>query len=119
MKQLDISEQNEILRVIDYLVETQNTGTTVQQVMDRFGLTVDEYRMCSNLAMPALKQGNLEGRLNAVRKIYKTMRRDIKDAYGKLDEKDDGGAARVVRRMYRAYCDRSQAVVYAEDEGEE
>ena len=63
MQLLNLKDQRDIARVIEYLVEVNTKNSTVADVMERFRLTPEEYRMCSNLAVPALAQGNT-GNLN-------------------------------------------------------
>ena len=53
MQLLGLKDQKDIAEVIDYLVEIHQKSDTVEDVMEKFGLTPEEYRMCCNLAMPA------------------------------------------------------------------
>lgn len=118
MKLLNLKDQRDIVKVMEYLIEIQQKSNTVEDVMKRFGLGMDEYRMCCNLAVPALAQGNIRGRFTAVSRTNKDMRRDIRALYKEV--KEDGGiAASGVRRLYEKYCDRSQHVVYGSAEGTE
>ena len=116
---LNLKDQRDIVKVIDYLVETHRKNNTVAEVMEKFHLTPDQYRMCCNLAVPALAQGNMKGRFAVVRGINKAMREDINLLYEAV-KGDDGKAAAGVRRLYETYCHREQNVVWgsAEDDGE-
>ena len=108
---LNLKDQREIVAVVEYLVEINQKPNTVADVMRKFHLTVDEYRMCSNLAVPALAQGNMKGRFTAVSQMNKKMRKDIKALYEAVKD-EEGMAADGVRKLYRDYCDHSQNVVY-------
>lgn len=116
---LNLKDQRDIVQVIEYLVEIHRKNKTVAHVMEKFHLTADQYRMCCNLAMPAIAQGNMKGRFTVVRGINKAMREDIKVLYDAVKD-DDGKAAAGVRRLYETYCHREQNVVWgsAEDEDE-
>ena len=89
---LNLKDQRDIVQVIEYLVEIHRKNKTVAHVMEKFHLTADQYRMCCNLAMPALAQGNMKGRFTVVRGINKAMREDIKVLYEAVKD-DDGKAA--------------------------
>lgn len=115
---LNLKEQQDIVRVIEYLVEVHQKNNTVGEVMERFHLTTDEYRMCCNLAMPALRQGNMKGRFTAVSQQNKRMRKDLRVLYEMADS-EDGPLADGVRRMYEVYCTNSQNVVYGKRDDDE
>jgi len=116
MRLLGLKDQQDIVRVIEHLVETHRKSNTVADVMQRFHLTLDEYRMCCNLAMPALAQGNMKGRFTAVSATCKAMRRNIKALYESVKD-EEGTAADGVRLLYETYCTHHGNVVYgtAED----
>ena len=114
---LSLRDQDEILKVIRYLVEIHQKPVTVADVMRRFGLTADQYRMCSNLAVPALAKENMDGRFTAVKNVNKRMRREIKALYEAVKD-EDGLAADGVRKLYRDYCDHGQNVVYGSENEE-
>lgn len=111
MRLLSLKDQRDIVRVIDYLVEIHRKDNTVEDVMRRFGISYDEYQMCSNLAIPALAQGNMKGRYSVVRGVNRAMREDIKVLYEAVKD-DDGKAAAGVRALWEAYCHREQNAVY-------
>lgn len=116
---LNLKEQRDIVAVIEYLVEIHQKSNTVDEVMRKFRLSLDEYRMCCNLAMPALAQGNMKGRFTAVSRTNKAMRQDIKRMYEAVQDMD-GPGVECVRMLYDTYCARSQNVVYGSaDEGED
>ena len=116
---LNLKDQQEIVRVIQYLVEIHQKSNTVADVMQRFNLTPEQYRMCCNLAMPALAQGNMKGRFTAVSRTNKAMRQDIKRMYEAVQDME-GPGVECVRMLYDTYCARSQNVVYGSaDEGED
>ena len=116
MNVLELKDQRRIVKVIEYLVETQQRNTTVGDVMRRFGLTAEEYRMCSNLAVPALAQGNINIRFKAVRDVNRAMRRDLETLNGAVKD-EEGVAAEGVRLMYNTWCARHrQNVVYGKAE---
>ena len=118
MTLLNLQEQREIVKVIEYLVAIHQKNNTVEDVMERFGLSYEQYSMCCNLAMPALRQGNMKGRFTAVSKTNKAMRKELKALYERV--KDDGGlAAAGVREMYRNWCVKPQNVVYGKQEDNE
>ncbi len=108
---LNLTDQRRIAEVIEYLVEIHQKDNTVEDVMDRFCLTPEEYRMCCNLAMPALRQGNMKGRFTAVSRANKAMRRDIKALYKEV-QRDSGKAAAGVEVLYGTYCGHYGGVVY-------
>lgn len=108
---LNLKDQRDIVKVIEYLVEIHQKDNTVEDVMERFGLTCDQYRMCCNLAMPALAQGNIKGRFTAVSKLNKSMRRDIKALYKEV-RSDPGKAAAGVETLWGTYCTRMCGAVY-------
>ena len=111
---LNLKDQRDIVKVIEYLVEIHQKNNTVGDVMKRFGITADEYRMCSNLAIPAIAQGNLKGRYTAVSRTNKAMRRDIKALY-ELAKDGGGPLEKGVKLMYETYCLHTQNVVYGQN----
>ena len=111
---LNLKDQRDIVKVIEYLVEIHQKDNTVEDVMERFGLTCDQYRMCSNLAVPALAQGNIKGRFKAVSLTNKAMRREIKALY-ELAKDGDGPIEKGVKLMYETYCLHTQNVVYGQN----
>lgn len=108
---LGLTDQKRIAEVIDYLVEIHQKDNTVEDVMERFGLSPEEYRMCCNLAMPALRQGNIKGRFTAVSRVNKAMRRDIKALYKEV-QKEPGKAAAGVEMLWGTYCTHTCGVVF-------
>lgn len=117
MQLLGLKDQKEIAAVIDYLVEIHQKSDTVEDVMEKFGLTPEEYRMCCNLAMPALRQGNVKGRFTAVRRMNKAMKRDIKALYKEV-QKDPEKAAAGVEMLWGTYCTHACGAVYGKREGD-
>ena len=111
---INLKDQRDIVKVVEYLIETHQKNNTVDDVMTRFGLDLDRYRMCCNLAMPALAQGNIKGRFTAVSRINKTMRREIKALY-ELAKDGDGPLEKGVKLMYETYCLHTQNVVYGQN----
>lgn len=118
MQLLSLKDQQEIVKVIEWLTETHLKEDTVGDVMRRFRLSPEEYRMCSNLAVPALAQGNMKGRFKAVSKQSKAMRRDIRALYEAVKD-EEGLAADGVRKLFHAYCPQAQNVVFACAQDEE
>ena len=116
MQLLGLVDQKRIAEVIDYLVEIHQKDNTVEDVMERFGLSPEEYRMCCNLAMPALRQGNIKGRFTAVSRINKAMRRDIKALYKEV-QKEPEKAAAGVEMLWGTYCTHMCGAVYGKMEG--
>ena len=116
MQLLGLVDQKRIAEVIDYLVEIHQKDNTVEDVMERFGLSPEEYRMCCNLAMPALRQGNIKGRFTAVSRMNKAMRRDIKALYKEV-QSDPEKAAAGVEMLWGTYCTHSCGAVYGKTEG--
>jgi hypothetical protein len=84
--------------------------------MEKFGLSPEEYRMCCNLAMPALRQGNIKGRFTAVSRVNKAMRRDIKALYKEV-QSDPGKAAAGVEMLWGTYCTHTCGAVYGKRDG--
>ena len=114
---MNLKDQRDIARVIEYLVEVNTKNSTVADVMERFRLTPEEYRMCSNLAVPALAQGNMKGRFMVVSRMNKAMRKDVKALYEAVKD-EEGLAAEGVRMLYAAWCTKPQSAVYGHDDGE-
>lgn len=100
---LNLKDQKDIVKVIEYLVEINHKNNTVQDVRDRFGLNMDEYRMCCNLAMPTISMVNMEGRYKAIRGTNRAIRKDIAALYAATKD-EDGIAARGVKLLYDRYC---------------
>lgn len=117
MRLLNLKEQREIVEVINYLLEIQTKNVTVAQLMEKFGISFDEYRMCCNLAKPAMMQGNMAGQYNNMRKLYAAVLADVRAAYNEVKDLEGPGAD-AVRRMYDAHVDRSIGVVYGKSEDE-
>ena len=111
MQLLGLTDQRRIAEVIDYLVEIHQKDKTVEDVMERFGLSPEEYRMCCNLAMPALRQGNIKGRFTAVSRVNKAMRRDIKALYKEV-QSDPEKAAAGVEMLWGTYCTHTCGAVF-------
>ena len=111
MQLLGLKDRRDIVAVIDYLVEIHQKNDTVEDVMEKFGLSPEEYRMCCDLAMPALRQGNIKGRFTAVSRINKAIRRDIKALYKEV-QSDPGKAAAGVEMLWGTYCTHSCGVVF-------
>lgn len=118
MQLLGLKDQRDIAAVIDYLVEIHQKSDTVEDVMEKFALTPEEYRMCCNLAMPALRQGNIKGRFTAVRRMNRAMKRDIKALYREVQQDRDKAAAGV-EMLFGTYCTHTCGAVYGkrEDDG--
>ena len=112
---LNLKEQREIVAVIEYLVEIHHKNNTVEDVMNRFGLSYEEYQMCCNLAMPALAQGNMKGRFTSVSRTNKWMREDIKRMYEAVKDQE-GPGVECLKTLYEDYCVRGQNVVFGEKE---
>ena len=117
MQLLGLTDQKRIAEVIEYLVEIHQKNDTVEDVMEKFGLSPEEYRMCCNLAMPALRQGNMKGRFTAVSRINKAMRRDIKALYKEV-QKEPGKAAAGVEMLWGTYCTHTYRAVYGKRDGD-
>ena len=117
MQLLGLKDQRDIVVVIDYLVEIHQKSDTVEDVMEKFALTPEEYRMCCNLAMPALRQGNVKGRFTAVRRMNRAMKRDIKALYKEVQQ-DREKAAAGVEMLFGTYCTHTCGAVYGKREGE-
>ena len=103
---LNLKEQHEIIEVIEYLIFIHRKSVTVEDVMKRFGLSFDQYRMCCNLGAPALAEANKNGRFTTVSRANKSMRNDIKELYYALSDDDHSKAADGVRALYRSWCNR-------------
>ena len=114
---LNLKDQRDIVKVIEYLVEINQTSTTVEDVMQRFGLSMDEYRMCCNLGMPALTQENMKGRYDAVRTVNRSMRKDIVALYEAVKD-EDNVAARGVKLLWEKYCHRESVATFGGMKGE-
>ena len=114
---LNLKDQQDIVRVIEYLVEIHQKDNTVGDVMERFGLSPEEYRMCCNLAMPALRQGNMKGRFTAVSRVNRAMRKAIKALYEDVQENPEK-AVQGVKVLWESYCGHACAVVYGKAEEE-
>lgn len=119
MQLLGLKDQREIVEVIRYLVEIYQKNDTVEDVMEKFRLSAEEYRMCCNLAVPALAVQNVKGRYRAVRKIYGQMRKDLKLLNEAVKDEDSAGA-RGVRMMMQTYCPQhtSNAVYGQAEDGD-
>lgn len=117
MQLLELKDQRKIEAVIEYLVEIHQKSDTVEDVMIRFGLTPEEYRMCCNLAMPALRQGNMKGRFTAVSRINKAMRRDIKALYREA-QLDREKAAPGLEMLFATYCTHNYGAIYGRRDDE-
>ena len=111
MQLLGLKDQRDIVEVIDYLVEIHQKSDTVEEVMAKFALTPEEYRMCCNLAMPALRQGNVKGRFTAVLRMNRAMKRDIKALYKEVQQ-DREKAAAGVEMLFGTYCTHTCGAVY-------
>ena len=114
---LNLKDQQDIVRVIEYLVEIHQKDNTVEDVMEKFGLSPEEYRMCCNLAMPALRQGNMKGRFTAVSRANKAIRRDIKALYKEVQSNPEKAAAGV-EMLWGTYCTHSCGAVYGKRDGD-
>lgn len=115
---LNLKDQQDIVRVIEYLVEIHQKDNTVEDVMEKFGLSPEEYRMCCNLAMPALRQGNVKGRFTAVSRANKAIRRDIKALYKEVQSNPEKAAAGV-EMLWGTYCTHSCGAVYGKRDGDD
>lgn len=114
MQLLGLKDRRDIVAVIDYLVEIHQKNDTVEDVMEKFGLSPEEYRMCCDLAMPALRQGNIKGRFTAVSRTNKAMRKGVKALY-EMAKDGDGPLEKAVKLMYETYCLHTQNVVYGQN----
>lgn len=113
---LNLKDQRDIVKVIEYLVETHQKNNTVEDMMKRFGLSVEQYRMCCNLAVPALAQGNMKGRYTATRNLYRKLRGDVAALYEAVKD-EEGPAAEGVRRLYQDWCvPKPSSVVFGKNE---
>ena len=117
MQLLGLKDRRDIVAVIDYLVEIHQKNDTVEDVMEKFGLSPEEYRMCCDLAMPALRQGNIKGRFTAVSRINKAIRRDIKALYKEV-QSDPEKAAAGVEMLWGTYCAHTCGAVYGKRDGD-
>lgn len=118
MTLLNLKEQRDIVAVINYLLEIRQKNNTVADVLKRFHLTFDEYRMCCNLAMPALALGNMSSRYTNIRRANKAMREDIK-ALCELADGEEGPLADGIRALHDKWCNHQGNVVYGSAEDEE
>lgn len=114
---MGLKDRRDIVAVIDYLVEIHQKNDTVEDVMEKFGLSPEEYRMCCDLAMPALRQGNIKGRFTAVSRINKAIRRDIKALYKEV-QSDPEKAAAGVEMLWGTYCTHTCGAVYGKRDGD-
>ena len=86
---MDLTAQKKAVEVIEYILAKQGGATcTVEQIMAKFGITFEEYRVCMNLAMPAIRQQS-DKVSNARRASYynglaKAMKKRQEDAEGRL-----------------------------------
>jgi hypothetical protein len=111
MQLLGLKDRRDIVAVIEYLVEIHQKDNTVEDVMDKFCLTPEEYRMCCDLAMPALRQGNMKSRFTAVNRINRAIRRDIKALYKEV-QSDPEKAAVGVEMLWGTYCTHACGAVF-------
>lgn len=112
---IGLKDRQDIVKVIAYLVEIHHKNETVASVMRRFHISAEEYRMCCDLAVPAIAQGNMKGRYTAVRNANKAMRSDIEALYQQV-KNDEGKAAAGVRMLHKNWCEHGQNVIYGKNE---
>lgn len=117
MRLLNLKEQREIVEVINYLLEIQTKNVTVAELMEKFGISFDEYRMCCNLAKPAMMQGNMAAQYNNMRKVCTAMRKAINEAWEAV-QGTQGPAADAVRKLYETHVYNGGSVVYGKSEDE-
>ena len=116
---LGLKEQREIVAVIEYLLETHLKNNTVADVMKRFGITMEQYWMCSNFAKPAIAQGNIKGSYTAVKNANRNMRSDIATLYELVKDDTESVAAAGVRKLYQDWCEHKPSAVYGKNEDDE
>ena len=72
MLNINRADVEQIIKIIEYILDKEDK-VTVDQLMRDNGLTFEEYRLMSALAMPAIRRKNDLGRVKAKGAYYKGM----------------------------------------------
>lgn len=70
MLNINRADVEQMVKIIEYILDNENK-VTVDQLMKDNGLTFEEYRLMSALAMPAIRRKNDLGRVKAKGAYYK------------------------------------------------
>lgn len=85
MLNINRADVEQMVKIIEYILDNEDK-VTVEQLMANCGLTFEEYRLMSALAMPAIRKKN-EYKGTKVRAMYyKTVYNKEKAEREKLDE---------------------------------
>lgn len=55
---LPIEQQNRVIAVMEFILTKNHSDIKIQEIMDRFKLSYEEYSMIENLTLPAYKMKN-------------------------------------------------------------
>jgi hypothetical protein len=72
MLNINRTDVEQIIKIIEYILDKEDK-VTVDQLMKDNGLTFEEYRLMSALAMPAIRRKNDLGRVKSKGAYYKGM----------------------------------------------
>lgn len=103
----------QMVRIIEYILDNESR-VSVDQLMHDCGLTFEEYRMMSDLAMPAIKRRNMYLTMKAQMSYYRSAYNKAVDEREKLDE-----VLRVAQDfLARHFAPKPRAVVKNAEEDE-
>ena len=55
---LPIEQQNRDIAIMEFILQKDHSDICIQEIMERFKLTYEEYSMIENLTLPAYKMKN-------------------------------------------------------------
>ena len=85
MLNVNRADVEQMVKIIDYILENEDK-VSVEQLMADCGLTFEEYRLMSALAMPAIRKKNEYKSAKVRAMYYKTVYAKEKAEREKLDE---------------------------------
>lgn len=85
MLNINRADVEQMVKIIEYILDNESR-VSIDQLMHDNGLTFEEYRMMSALAMPAIKRRNMYYTAKAQMNYYKSAYNKALDEREKLDE---------------------------------
>ena len=85
MLNINRADVEQLVKMIEYLLDNESK-VSIDQLMHDNGLTFEEYRLVSALAMPAIKRRNMYYTAKAQMSYYKSAYNKALDEREKLDD---------------------------------
>lgn len=85
MVKLTKSDVKELVAFMEFFLDKEST-IKIEDLMAKYGITFEEYRLLCDLSMPAIRRKNELANMKARATYYKTSRDKLKDKLDKIDD---------------------------------